>query len=54
MIHDNMLVLCKDYSDAYLQLVKVSRRCQKRLNLSKSNFGLKKVNFFGYDCESGS
>ena len=57
VIHDNMLILCRDYGDAYEKLVQVIRRCQERnlyLKLSKSSFGLKKVNFFGYDCEGGS
>jgi hypothetical protein len=57
VIHDNMLVLCKDCEDAYEKLMKVIRRCKERnlyLKLSKSMFGVRKVNFFGYECEGGT
>jgi hypothetical protein len=43
--------------DAYEKLVKVIRRCKERnlyLKLSKSMFGVRKVNFFGYECEGGT
>jgi hypothetical protein len=57
VIHDNILVLCSTHEDAYDKLVKVSERCKERnryLKIAKSNFGINKVNFFGYECAGGS
>ncbi len=54
VIWDNMLICAEDYEDAYEKLVLVIRRCKQRnifLKLSKSSFGISKVEFFGYVCE---
>lgn len=57
VIHDNILVLCKGCDDAYIKLVKVLQRCKERnlyLKLSKSHFGIRSVDFFGYHCVENS
>jgi hypothetical protein len=57
VIFDNILVLAHDYNDAFAKLVKVITRCKERnivLKLSKSRFGVKTVEFFGYVCSGGS
>jgi hypothetical protein len=57
VIHDNILLLAKDYDDAFEKLVKVIERCHQRnliLKLSKSRFGVREVEFFGYVCKGGS
>ena len=57
VIFDNMLVLANDYDDAFQKLVKVIERCKEKniiLKLSKSRFGVKQVEFFGYVCSGGS
>jgi hypothetical protein len=51
VIFDNILVLATDYDDSYEKLEKVLTRCKEKnvfLKLSKSRFGLKEVEFFGY------
>ena len=56
VIHDNMLVLSRGYEEAYVKLEKVLERCRERnlyLKLSKSRFGIKTVEFFGYVCSGG-
>lgn len=57
VIHDNILVLCRGYDDAYHKLVRVLDRCRERnlyLKLAKSSFGVRTVNFFGYVCSGNS
>jgi hypothetical protein len=57
VIFDNILVLANDYNDAFQKLVKVIERCKEKnivLKLSKSRFGVKQVEFFGYVCSGGS
>ena len=57
VIWDNMLVCAEDCADAFQKLVKVIRKCKERnvfLKLSKSSFGITRVEFFGYACERGS
>ena len=57
VIHDNILLLATDYQDAYQKLVLIIRRCKERnlyLKLSKSRFGIRTVDFFGYVCSENS
>lgn len=57
VIHDNMLILAKDYDDAFVKTKIVIERCISRnlyLKLSKSQFGVTSVSFFGYIIENGS
>lgn len=53
VIFDNILVLCKDYNDAYDKMDKVLDICIKHnvvLKFSKSFLGFTEVKFFGYLC----
>lgn len=57
VLFDNLLVLCHDYNDGFLKLELILKRCKEYnlfLKLSKSKFGIKSVEFFGYLCEHGS
>ena len=57
VIFDNMLILAHNYEDAFQKLVKVIERCKEKniiLKLSKSRFGVKEVEFFGYVCSGGA
>lgn len=57
VIYDNILVLAVDYVDAFEKLKLVTTRCLERnlyLKLSKSKFGITKVDFFGYVCSNKS
>ena len=57
VIFDNIFVLANDYNDAFQKLVKVIERCKEKnivLKLSKSRFGVKQVEFFGYVCSGDS
>ncbi len=50
-------MLAHDYQDAYEKMVEVINRYKQRrvvLKLSKSRFGVKTVEFFGYVCSGGS
>jgi len=54
IIFDNMLILCTDAQDAIKKLKIVVRRCRERnliLKMSKSWFGFRLVEFFGYTCQ---
>eukprot|EP01032_Pedospumella_encystans_P029575 gene29575-33395_t len=56
-IHDNLLLLGKSYEDIFVKLEIFLDRCIERniyLKLSKCNFGVKEVSFFGYLCRAGS
>lgn len=53
VIFDNMLVLAKDYEDAYKKLEIIIDRCNEYnlyLKFAKSWLGFDKVLFFGYEC----
>lgn len=57
VIHDNVLLLALNYQDAFEKLKILLKRCKKvnlYLKLSKSNFGVTSVEFFGYVCTAGS
>ena len=57
VLFDNLLVLCHDYSDAFNKLNLILARCKEYnlfLKLSKSRFGIKSVEFFGYLCKNGT
>ena len=56
-IYDNFLLLATSYADAYEKLEKFLDRCIEHnvfLKPSKSWFGTKEVNFFGYKCTANS
>jgi hypothetical protein len=57
VIFDNILVLGVDEKDCYEKTMKVINRCRERnvfLKLSKSKFGVRRVEFFGYVIEGGT
>jgi len=57
IIFDNVLILAKDFQDAYDKLDTFLDRCIKHkvvLKFSKSWLGYTEVNFFGYRCEHKS
>ena len=57
VIFDNMLILCTDPDDGFKKLKLVVERCLERnlvLKMSKSWFGFRKVEFFGYTCQHKS
>ena len=57
VIFDNILILASDHEDAFRKTVLVINRCRERnivLKLSKSSFGRRQVEFFGYQYEGGS
>ncbi len=57
VIFDNILVLGLDYEDCLRKMKVVIMRCRERnvfLKLSKSRFGVKTVEFFGYVIEGNT
>jgi len=56
VIHDNFLILCKGFQDAFSKLVMVITKASKHnlhLNFKKSWLGSLEINFFGYKCTKG-
>jgi hypothetical protein len=57
VIFDNILVLATDYEDCLSKLKIIVGRCRQRnvfLKLSKSKFGVRQVEFFGYVVEGNT
>jgi hypothetical protein len=54
LIHDNMLILAHTNKELFERIELIVRRCFKHsmfLKLQKSMLGIRKVKFFGYECE---
>ena len=57
LIHDNMLILAHTCEELFEKVKLIVRRCLKHnmfLKMEKSMLGIRKVKFFGYECEKGS
>ena len=57
VIFDNILILADDQDDCAQKVEKILQRCFERnvkLKLSKCNFGVIKVDFFGYIIQDGT
>jgi hypothetical protein len=56
LIHDNMLILAHTSEELFEKIKLIVRRCCKHnmfLKMEKSMLGIRKVKFFGYECENG-
>ena len=56
LIHDNMLILGHTSEELFEKIKLIVRRCYKHnmfLKMEKSMLGIRKVKFFGYECEKG-
>jgi hypothetical protein len=56
LIHDNMLILAHTSEELFEKIKLIVRRCYKHnmfLKMEKSMLGIRKVKFFGYECEKG-
>ena len=56
LIHDNMLILAHTSEELFERIKLIVRRCFKHnmfLKMEKSMLGIRKVKFFGYECEKG-
>ena len=57
LIHDNMLILAHTCEELFEKVKLIVRRSLKHnmfLKMEKSMLGIRKVKFFGYECEKGS
>ena len=57
LIHDNMLILANTCEELFDKFKLIVRRCYKHnmfLKMEKSMLGIRKVKFFGYECQQNT